>query len=95
MEILSLRYQQAQMHGYNSFADFNTSDTMAGSPEKVMELLEMVWEPAKLSAQREKDALLQFIEASPGLDKLTSVEPWDWRYLAEKVSDHRVSDFTI
>ena len=32
---------QAALHGYASFADFATADTMAGTPEAVMELLEV------------------------------------------------------
>jgi peptidyl-dipeptidase Dcp len=40
-KILKLRARQAQMHGYSNFADYATADTMAGSPQAVMELLEV------------------------------------------------------
>jgi len=41
-DILSLRAEMARMHGYASFAEFALKDTMAGTPEAVMELLEKV-----------------------------------------------------
>jgi hypothetical protein len=40
-QILALRVQQAHMHGYANYAEYATADTMAGSPDKVMELLEV------------------------------------------------------
>jgi len=40
-QILALRVQQAQMHGYENYAQYALADTMAGKPAKVMELLEV------------------------------------------------------
>ena len=40
-EILQLRVQQAQMHGYENYAQYALADTMAGHPKMVMELLEV------------------------------------------------------
>jgi peptidyl-dipeptidase Dcp len=91
VEILAKRSQQAAMHGYDSYAAYATADTMAGTPDAVMELLERVWTPAKLSADREREALEKFVrETEPqaqgeGDGAEVSVEPWDWRYYAEKV----------
>lgn len=56
-----------------------------------MNLLERVWEPAKLSLEKEKVALAEAMEALPS-DQRFEIEAWDWRYLAEKV---RVSKFDI
>eukprot|EP00966_Prymnesium_polylepis_P070232 1632617-Prymnesium_polylepis.1 len=50
---------------------------MAQSPARVMELLERVWEPACRSANAERALLEGFLGEA--------VEPWDWRYCAEKV----------
>jgi Zn-dependent oligopeptidase len=47
-----------------------------------MELLERVWIPAKLSADREREALEEFVRES---GTKINIEPWDWRYYAEKV----------
>ncbi len=48
-------------------------------------LLQMVWDAGKVSFQREKDSLLEFVRGK-GAQGVTNIEPWDWRYFAEKVS---------
>jgi peptidyl-dipeptidase Dcp len=40
-KIMELRLEQANIHGYASFADYATADTMAKTPENVMSLLEV------------------------------------------------------
>jgi peptidyl-dipeptidase Dcp len=90
-KILLLRAEQAKIHGYSSYAEFNTVDTMAKHPTAVMDLLERVWTPAKESAAREKAALQEFMQAWPESDRF-DIEPWDWRFLAEKV---RVQQFNV
>ena len=91
-QILILRAEQAKMHGYKSYADYATADTMAGNPNAVKELLEMVWGPAKESADKERTALQEVIKEECGeegaLDERefqSKIQPWDWRYYAEKV----------
>lgn len=87
-QILILRSQQAKMHGHASFAEYATADTMAGTPSAVSELLERVWEPAKVSAEREREALEEFIQGESGDIERSfqvKIEPWDWRFYAEKV----------
>jgi len=81
-EILALRVEQARLLGYENFADYALADRMAGKPESVYALLEQVWEPAKQSCAAE---LAQLVEAARALGEPETVEPWDWRYLAEKV----------
>lgn len=76
-EILRLRVEQAHLHGYSSFAEYQNADSMAGTPARVMELLERVWEPACKSANAERAQLEQYLG--------DRVEPWDWRFCAEKV----------
>ena len=61
---------------------------MAGTPAAVARLLEQVWTPAKKRAAEERDALAA-MAASRG-DSAT-IEPWDWRYYAEKVRQVRYS----
>lgn len=81
--ILELRAEQAALHNYTSFAHFNTANTMAGGPEKVMELLNRVWGPAKASVDRERAMLEDFIRTTGGGE--IDIQPWDWRFYAEKV----------
>ena len=81
-EMLALRNELARLHGYRNFADYALVDRMAGTPAAVAQLLAQVWEPAKSRAATECDALrataLAHGEAHP-------IEPWDWRFYAEKV----------
>jgi peptidyl-dipeptidase Dcp len=81
-EILQLRLEQARLHGYASYADFALSDTMAGNQAAVTSLLEQVWQPARARAEAERAALAA-IAVSRG--ESASIEPWDWRFYAEKV----------
>jgi peptidyl-dipeptidase Dcp len=80
-EILSLRNEQARLHGYASYADYALSDTMAGQQAAVTALLTQVWEPAKARAAAELEAL-QALARSRG--ESPELEPWDWRFYAEK-----------
>jgi peptidyl-dipeptidase Dcp len=55
-----------------------------------MELLENVWGRAKDAANRERQALEDFVASLPLTgDKAEAeradIQPWDWRYYAEKV----------
>ncbi len=52
----------------------------------MQQLLQRVWEPAKARARDEYSAL-QAQAAAMG--QPTSLEPWDWRYYAEKVRQVR------
>ncbi len=41
MKYCIVRQEQASMHGYATYAEYATADTMAGSPARVLELLEV------------------------------------------------------
>ena len=85
-EILDLRLEQARLHGYASYADYALADTMAGSQAAVTSLLESVWRPAKARAEQERVAL-EALALSRG--ESAAIEPWDWRFYAEKVRQVR------
>ena len=85
-EILTLRNEQARLHGFQSYADYALTDTMAGRQTAVTALLAQVWEPAKARAAQEREAL-QALALSRG--ETTAIEAWDWRWYAEKVRQVR------
>ncbi|MBC7956855.1 MAG: M3 family metallopeptidase [Cytophagales bacterium] len=85
-EILTLRREQARLHGYASYADYALADTMAGTQSAVQELLEQVWVPAKARAEAEREALQALVVSR---NESLQLEPWDWRYYAEKVRQAR------
>ncbi|PTL76252.1 M3 family metallopeptidase [Vitiosangium sp. GDMCC 1.1324] len=81
-EILGLRAERAKLLGYETHAHWRLENTMAKTPERAMALMEAVWTPA-VARVREEVADMQAIANKEGA-KL-KIEPWDYRYYAEKV----------
>ncbi len=90
-QIMALRLQQANLHGYASYSDYALADTMAGSKEAVAGLLKEVWGPALARANDERAAVqaLADAEAAGRGEASAPVAPSDWRYFAEKVRQAR------
>jgi len=81
-EVLKLRAERARLLGYETHAHWRLENSMAKSPERAMELMEAVWKPAVARVQEEvRD--MQAVADKEGM-KL-KIEPWDYRYYAEKV----------
>lgn len=81
-EMLTLRRERARLLGYETFADYKLDNTMAKSAANVRSLLEEVWPAARARAEREREKL-QDIAQAEGAN--ITIEPWDWRYYAEKL----------
>jgi len=80
-EVLRLREERARLLGYDTFAEYKLETEMAGSPDRVRNLLMQVWTPARAQAMAdaaEMETLLQ----EDGVNG--PLQPWDWRYYAEK-----------
>ncbi|WP_270727853.1 M3 family metallopeptidase [Shimia sp. Alg240-R146] len=80
-ETLALREERAKLLGYDSFSDFKLETEMAKTPEAVRALLMAVWEPAKARAEADGAVLTDMMHGD-GING--DLEPWDWRYYAEK-----------
>lgn len=80
-ETLRLRQERAKLLGYDSFADYKLETEMAGAPGAVRELLMAVWGPAKAQADADAQVLTDMMQKD-GVNG--PLEPWDWRYYAEK-----------
>jgi peptidyl-dipeptidase Dcp len=81
-EILQLRAERAKLLGYPTHAHWRLADKMAKTPENAMKLLEDVWAPAVERVHEEvKD--MQALADKEGAK--IKIEPWDYRYYAEKV----------
>lgn len=85
-EIAALRAESAKLLGYDSHADFVLRRRMAKNPANVNDLLTDLWHPA-LGVARDEAAALQAAIAADGKD--FELEPWDWRYYADKVRRER------
>lgn len=85
-EILKLRAIRARLLGYKTHAHWRLENTMAKSPEKAMKLMEDVWKPA-VARVKEEVADMQLLATKEG-QKIT-IEPWDYKFYAEKVRKER------
>ncbi len=85
-EILSLRAARAKLLGYKTHAHWRLEPQMAKTPEAAMELMLKVWSKA---VQRVKEEVADMQKLADKLDPGTKIEPWDYRYYAEKVRKER------
>jgi peptidyl-dipeptidase Dcp len=85
-DILQLRAERAKLLGYPTHAHWRLENAMAKTPERAMELMSAVWPPA-IGRVREEVADMQALAKKEGLE--LTIEPWDYRYYAEKVRKAR------
>ena len=81
-EILALRDERVKLLGYDNYAAWRLEDRMAKTPENALHLMETVWE-ASIARVAEEVADMQAIADAEGAG--ITIEPWDYRYYAEKV----------
>ena len=92
-QILVLRGEQARLHGYATYADYALVDRMAGTQQAVKGLLDEVWPRALQAVEREAQMLREAMtDAGARQGAAPVIEPWDWRYWAEKV---RVARYAV
>lgn len=85
-EILTLRQERSALLGFDNYAQWRLQDRMAGTPERAMELLMEVW-PSAVALARQEVADMQALADAEGA--AITIEPWDYRYYAEKVRKAR------
>jgi peptidyl-dipeptidase Dcp len=85
-EIVRLRADRARLLGYATHAHWRLEKSMAKTPERAMELMEAFWKPAVRRAAEEV-ADMQALADAEGAE--IRIEPWDYRYYAEKVRKAR------
>ncbi|MBI5503076.1 MAG: M3 family metallopeptidase [Deltaproteobacteria bacterium] len=85
-EILQLRHERVRLLGFPDYATWCLEDRMAKTPARALELMEAVW-PAALARVRQEVADMQAIADAEGAG--ITIEPWDYRYYAEKVRRDR------
>jgi len=81
-EILQLRHERVGLLGYKNYASWRLEDRMAKSPENAIKLMEGVWPAAIARVDEEVADMLAIGKAQDGIEK---IEPWDYRFYAEKV----------
>lgn len=86
LQIARLRYQRAQLLGYNTHADYILQERMAGSSQQVHTFLEELLEPALPAARQEMEDLQNFAKE---LDQIDQLQRWDVAYYTEKLKQKR------
>jgi len=81
-KMVNLRQERARLLGYETHAHYVLEESMAGSPEEVMNLLNQLWTPA---LSRSKDELKDLEAMVQAEGKGFSIAPWDWRYYTERI----------
>ncbi|WP_242610699.1 M3 family metallopeptidase [Aquimarina brevivitae] len=81
-KILQLRKERVGLLGYDNYAEWRLQNRMAKTPENALQLMNAVW-PAAIARVEEEVADMQAIADAEGKDII--IEPWDYRYYAEKV----------
>ncbi|MCC7339493.1 MAG: M3 family metallopeptidase [Bryobacterales bacterium] len=81
-EILKLRSERSKLQGYETFAARALEKQVAKTPQAAMDLMMKVW-PAAVARVKEEVADMQAIadKENAGI----RIEPWDYRFYAEKV----------
>jgi len=81
-KILKLRKERVGLLGYDNYATWRLQNRMAKTPENAMNLMNAVW-PSAIARVKEEVKDMQAVANASG--KKITIEPWDYRYYAEKV----------
>nr|WP_315165909.1 M3 family metallopeptidase [uncultured Flavobacterium sp.] len=82
LKIAKLRYERANLLGYETHAHFVLEERMAQNPDKVKSFLNDLLDKAKPAAEREFAELTAFAKE---LDEIDHLEKWDGAYYSEKL----------
>ncbi|RKZ45217.1 MAG: oligopeptidase A, partial [Gammaproteobacteria bacterium] len=85
-QILDLRYRQAQLLGYASYAHYSLARKMANDTDEVLDFLNDLASRSKTMAEQELKALQEFAKSEFNLQTLKA---WDMAYYAEKLRQHK------
>jgi oligopeptidase A len=87
--ILELRREEAQLLGYNNYAEVSLVPKMANSVPQVLAFLRDLAVKAKPFAEKDIADLRDFARRELALESLESLEPWDVGYASEKLLQAR------
>lgn len=87
-QIMALRHEEAQLLGFNNYAELSLATKMASTPAEVMSFLEDLARKSKPQGQREMAELTAFAHAQ-GLEG--ELAPWDVAYYSQKLCKEKYS----
>lgn len=84
--LTEIRAERAKLLGFDTWADYQLQNTMAETPEAVLDMLSSMV-PAVVANTEQEQADIQAMIDREGGD--FEVQPWDWAYYAEQVRQER------
>ncbi|MDO9183517.1 MAG: M3 family metallopeptidase, partial [Bacteriovorax sp.] len=84
--IAKLRFQKAQLLGYESHAHFVLEERMASNPTTVMKFIDNIVNHATPAAANETEELRKYANK---IDGITDYQKWDNSYYAEKLKNEK------
>ena len=84
-KILKARQKEAELLGYQHYADLSIDTKMAESTEDVLGFLKKIAKSAKVVAEKELATLKQFAKEHLNID---DIKPWDIAWASEKLKQH-------
>ena len=84
-QLLKLRLEEAQMLGFNNFAELSLTTKMADTPTQVIEFLENLAKKAKPYAEQDRIELEAYAKQL-GIDDM---QAWDVSYVSEKLREDK------
>ncbi|WP_158781380.1 peptidyl-dipeptidase Dcp [Pantoea sp. BAV 3049] len=80
--LASVRARQAQLLGFENYAQWNLQNQMAKTPQAALDFMREIVPAATSRARREAADIQQVIDQQKGG---FSLAPWDWQFYAEQV----------
>ncbi len=84
-QLLKLRFEEAQLLGFNNFAELSLATKMADTPKQVVEFLENLASRAKPFAAQDMLELVDYAKQL-GIDDM---QAWDVSYVSEKLREDK------
>jgi len=85
-KITRLKFEKAQLLGYNTYADYILEDRMAENVSTVTKFMVDLFEPSMISAKEDVKMLTEFANK---LDGINVLKPWDTAYYSEKLKEEQ------
>lgn len=85
-KIAKLRYQRAQLLGFENHAEYMLQERMAEHPDKVKAFLGQILEAAKPAGKSDVEEAANYARKNDGLENL---QKWDFAYYTEKLKQEK------
>lgn len=86
-DIANIRLEIAQLMGRKNYAEYSLEQTMAGTPETVMNFLEDLRKAYTEPMRKEVKEIEDFARKSEG--ETFTLQPWDYSYWSDKLKNER------